>query len=156
MKVVALTNFRDIDNFTKSYVEGESYEFPDKRAKELIKSGLVQAEGKSAKKGDEDISSREAELIEARKGLEGWANQLKDQEAKLIEREKEAVNTETKLSQRETELESKESAFSSKKAEMDSQAEELENLKSALESQQSDLESREAALVAKEEAKGKK
>lgn len=41
MKVVALTNFRDIDDFSKSYVEGESYEFTDKRAKELIGKGLV-------------------------------------------------------------------------------------------------------------------
>ena len=142
MKVVALTNFRDIDDFTKSYAEGESYEFPDKRAKELIKSGLVQAEGKSTKKGDEDLSSREVELVEAKKGLEGWASQLSTQEMELASKA--------------AELTSKEETLTSKESELKTKAEELENLKSALESQQSDLESREAALATKEEAKSKK
>ena len=142
MKVVALTNFRDIDDFTKAYAEGESYEFPDKRAKVLIKSGLVQADGKSAKKGDGDLSSMEAELVEARKGLEGWASQLTAQETELVSKT--------------AELTVKEDVLTSKESELKTKAEELENLKSALESQQSDLESREAALAAKEEAKGKK
>jgi len=141
MKVVALQEFRDIEDFRKVYKEGEAYDLSDKRAKELIKAGLVQADSKSGKKSDTD--SKEQELIEARKSLEGWASQLSTQESELASKA--------------SELASKEETLISKEAELKTKGEELANLKSALESQQSDLESREAALATKEEtAKAKK
>lgn len=116
MKVVALTNFRDIDDFTKSYVEGESYEFPDGRARKLINSGLVKAEGESIKKGDEDISLSEAEIDSRLANLIARENAVSRKELELGIQAEESENVESESDSQQLDTESIESDTKEKKS----------------------------------------
>lgn len=56
MKVEILKEFRDKNNFSKTYSVGKTYDFEDNRAKELIQRGLV-GEVKSRKRVERDFNS---------------------------------------------------------------------------------------------------